>query len=304
MSRPAKYIVAIVLLLVANLWLFLSGFGGHVKISEKFFKAEDMQSVSEFRFAFEKDTVKITKTGQGWVVNDQYMADQGFVNTLISVLERVEVGGSIGNWERDVSGRAEVEFDFNSKYRYQFQFAANPNKTRSYFITDGEAREVSVPGYRDNVVDIFILHPDQWRDRTIIDGNWRTIQNLEVKNDQGENFKISFSDTFFLVNDEQPTDSSAVVNYLNQFRQFQVNEMISLGRFKEMDSIANTKPFAQMVIDDLKNQYPVTLQIFPNTPGQAYHLVVDQDGHRMVIDARRVTQILTNPDNQDFTKPN
>lgn len=294
MSKSAKYIVATALLLIANLWLFLSGSGNDIKEAERYFDPEDLDGVSGFEFIYGGDTVWISQTGEGWVVNNEYLADQSFINTLISVLERVEVGSTIENWDREPLGSAEVEFDFNSRYR--FQFATNPNKTRSYFITQAGTREVSVPGYRDNVVDIFTLHPDQWRDRTIIDGSWRTIQNIAVENERGEDFQISFAEKFFLLNGNSPNDSSSVVGYLNQFQQFQANEMISPGRFEEMDSIAGTQPFASVTIDDIKYENPIRLEIFPGKPNQSYHLVKDQDGQRMVIDARRVNQILSNPD--------
>ncbi len=297
MSRSAKYIVAIVLLVVANLWLFLSTSVNDKGSAQKYFDSQDLEGVSAFEFVYASDTVKMSLSGDGWIVNDAYKADQSFVNTLISVLKRVEVGNAIENWDREILGSVVVEFDFNSRYR--FQYATNPNKTRSFFISENEVREVSVPGYRDNVIDIFTLHPDQWRDRLVFDGSWRTIQKIVVENDLGENFQISFDDKFFLLNEQQPTDSSAVVEYLNQFQQFQANEMISPGRFEELDSLAETQPIASVSIDDIKNAEPILWQVFPNKPGQSYHLVINQAGDRMVIDARRVRQILSNPDRRN-----
>lgn len=295
MSKAAKYIIAIVILLIANLWLFTSGDQVTTSESRRYFDEQDLEGVSRFIFALPQDTVKLELTENGWVLNDQYLADQGFVNTLISILERVETGREIENWDGGKLGSVEVEFDFNSRYR--FDIASNATKTKSYFVSDDIAMEVAVPGYRDNVVDIFMLHPDQWRDRTVIDGSWRTIQNLQVQNSLGEDFQISFSDKFFLINDKAPNDSSAVVDYLNQFEQFQANEMISKGRFPQMDSLSATEPFASVTIDDIKNEDAITLKIFPNMDGQAYHLLENDKGEHMVIDARRVTQILTNPDN-------
>ena len=295
MSKSTKYIVAIALLLVANFWLFFSGRGDGIKPSVTYFDTEDLEGVSAFRFSNASDTVQISMTGEGWMLNDEYLADQGFVNTLISVLKRVEVGSTIENWDRESLGSVEVEFDFNSRYR--FRYSSNPNKTRSYFISENGVVEVSVPGYRDNVVDIFMLHPDQWRDRTILDGSWRTIQNVTVENEMGDDFQISFADKFFLVDGNQPADSSLVISYLNQFQRFQANEMITPGRFEEMDSIAGTDAFARISIDDIKYEEPIRLEIFPSKANQSFHLVKDQDGQRMVIDARRVRQILTNPGN-------
>ena len=294
MNKSTKYIIAILILLIANLWLFFSGAENNVRAAENYFAAEDLEGVSAFRFQFEGQEVTIGKTGEGWIINDTYPADQGFVNTLISILERVEVRSTLANWDTEPMGSVEVEFDFNSRYR--FDFAANPNKTRSYFITEAGAKEVMVPGYRDNVIDIFTLHADQWRDRMVLDGSWRTIQKLTVENERGVNFQITFDNQFFLLNGQPPTDSSAVVDYLNQFQQFQANEMISMGRFPEMDSIGNTQPFASVTIDDIKYDQPVRLEFYQNKANQPYHLVKDHNGQQMVIDARRVQQILSSPD--------
>ncbi|MEQ9467326.1 MAG: DUF4340 domain-containing protein [Ekhidna sp.] len=295
MSKTTGYIIAIIVLLGANLLLFFGKETSTTKNAENYFQVEDLERVSRFTFSMNGDSTVIERAGEEWKLNAKYKADEGFVNTLISILERVEAGRTIENWDRETLGNVEVEFDFNSRYR--FEIGTNATKTKSYFIANGEAKEVAVPGYRDNVVDIFLLHPDQWRDRNILDGSWRTIQRLTVENKQAEDFEISFNDSFFLVNGTTPTDSSAVVSYLNQFQQFQANEMISEGRFPALDSLSYTEPLAIVTIDDIKYDSPVRLEIFPNLVGQPYHLVRMQTGERMVIDARRVAQILTNPDN-------
>lgn len=293
MSKSGKYLVALAVLLVANLWLFLAGSDDGIRSAEKYFSTQDVSRVSSFVFTTESTQTTISKSGDGWLVNDQYAADEGFVSTLISILERVESGASIENWEGAKLGTVELKMEDNTNI--QFDFSTNPTKTRSYFISETGANEVSVPGYRDNVIDIFTLHADQWRDRTIVDGSWRTIQEVDVKNAAGAEFKIKFQDKFFLFNGGQPSDSTAIVNYLNQFQQFQANEMISEGRFEELDSLATVEPVATIRIDDIKYEQPIELKIFPNGAGQPYHLVINQEGQRMVIDARRVGYILTSP---------
>lgn len=293
MSKSVKYIIAVLVLLGLNLALFFSDTSSQSPQAEKYFLSEDLEGVSRFLFMTDGDTTKIERSEQGWTLNDQYKADEGFVNTLISILERVEAGRTIENWDQEIMGSVEVEFDFNSRYR--FQFSSNATKTKSYFITDGKASEVAVPGYRDNVVDIFTLHPDQWRDRMIFDGSWRTIQNIKVENTQGDDFEISFKDKFFLVDGNTPGDSSSVINYLNQFQQFQANEMISSGRFPDLDSIGGVEPTATVTIDDIKSEDQMVLEIYPGKDGQAYHLVKDNTGQQMVIDARRVREILIKP---------
>ncbi len=294
MRKTAKYIIVIVLLLGVNLWLFFSDHRSNTSQAQTYFLGEDIDQVSKFLFTDAEDTVEIALTGDGWIINDQYLADQNFINTLISVLRKVEVRRNVGDWKGSILGNAEIEFAFNSRYR--FQYGSNPTKTKSYFIVNGVAKEVVVPGYRDQVIDLFDLHPDQWRDRLIFDGSWRTIQVLKVTNNSNDNFQIVFDDQFFKINDEAPQDSSSVVAYLNQFQSFQANEMISPGRFIELDSLAKTQPMATVEIEDIKFEYTIKLEVFPSLSGQRFHLVKQSDSINMVIDARRMSQILTNPD--------
>jgi len=292
-NKSTKYLIAVLALLGLNLLVFFSGGDGDAQQAEKYFLSEDLDGVSRFLFVVNEDTTKIERSEQGWTLNDTYAADEGFVNTLISVLERVEAGRTIENPDLEISGNVEVEFDFNSRYR--FQFSTNPTKTKTYFIFEGTAKEVAVPGYRDNVADIFTLHPDQWRDRLIVDASWRTIQRVSVQAGNND-FEVRFNDDFFLVDERSPVDSSAVINYLNQFQQFQANEMISPGRFPELDALLSEKEFAQIVIDHLNADQPVTLKIYPDADQNGYHLVTSSQGDQMVIDARRIAQIIGHPD--------
>ena len=154
-----------------------------------------------------------------------------------------------------------------------------------------------MPGYKDNVVDIFLLHPDQWRDRLVLDASWRSIQELSLTRRNEDPLTLTFDDKFFLVNGSTAQDSSAVVDYLNQFQYFEANEMLSAGRFPRFDSLAQTQPLATIEIDDIKQGEPIQLSIFPTLDNQAYHLVISE-GEMMVIDAGRVEGLLASA--QDF----
>lgn len=295
MSKSLKYIILIAVLLAANLGLFFADSFASAPSQVNYFDAEDMSSASMIQFLVNDDTMKLERSEQGWTLNDTYKADEGFTNTLISVLQRVEVGRTIENWDQEVMGEVEVEFDFNSRYR--FQFASNATRTKSYFISEGVAKEVAVPGYRDNVVDLFDLHADQWRDRLVFDGSWRTIQKVQVQYADGNApFEIKFDDKFFLVNGQTPQDSTAVIDYLNQFEYFQANEMMSKGRFPEFDSLSNTPPLATITLDDIKSEAPTVLTVFPAIEGQRYHLMVKDGEQQMVVDAGRVGVMLGKPE--------
>lgn len=293
MKKQSIYIGVIVLLLIANGWLLFDTNDNPLGQSRAFFDATELTRLKSLTFKSAERSMTLSRIEGTWMVDDTYMADQGFIQTLLSILSQIETGRLLDDWNEEIAGSISLEMEENT---IEFQFAHNLNRTKTYFITEEGSYEVAVPGYRDNVSDVFLLHPDQWRDRVVVDGTWRTIQQVQVSAADREAFEIQFQDAFFLLNGKQPKDSTALIDYLNQFEYFQANEMVSEGRFGEMDSLAKTQPLAIVSIDDIKQEQPTTLRIYPNLPEQPYHLVLDSRGNRMVIDARRIEQMLTNPD--------
>lgn len=292
MSKTSIYLATIAVLTALNAWLFF--FDGPQKAtgnSRLYFENFPNDQVNKVTLRLEEDTLDLTlgEGGENWILNDQYKADDSFVRTLLSVLQRIETVRTIGQWEGAFLGEVLLQFE-NGKSN-EFQFATNPTQTKSYLIQNQNATEVVVPGYRDNVVSIFTLHPDQWRDRLIFDGSWRTIQKVEIQHGAGKSAKIQFEDKFFLVNGVAPADSSAVVDYLNQFQYLEANEMISKGRFPVFDSLSQTKPVFTIIIDDIKLDQVFALSIFPKLEGQAYHLLAI-DGQMLVMDAKRVDLLI------------
>ena len=299
MNKTTTYILIILGLLVINGWLFFSDGSSAPEGAKRYFEAEDLQRVAQFTFTREGEATTIRKEGNGWIVNDRFPADDRFVNTLFSILDRIEEIRNISDWNGDLSGQVEVLLTDNT-VQY-FQIASNATKTKSYFITDEKAVEVVVPGYKDNVVDVFLLHADQWRSRLVIDASWRSIQRLTIQSASQAPLELRFDDSFFLVNGIPPQDSSAVVDYLNQFQYFEANEMISQGRFPDLDSLATTSPLATIEIDDIKAETPTTLTVYPSLPNQTYHLVTVEN-KMMVIDAKRMSGMLVSA--QDFMNLN
>jgi len=295
MKQLAIYIVLIAVLLAANLYLFLAPQKG-VKnaASGRYFDGVEMGALSQISFTSDDQRVSMIKSGNGWLLGDSLRVDEGFLNTLLTILDKVETSRRINTWEGNALGEIEL---VTPNEVVKLQYASNPTKTKAYFIDEDEVSEVNVPGYRDNVIGIFELHPDQWRDRLILDAGWRTIQYVKVDYQRNQDIIIQFDDKFFLVNGKASVDSAAVVKYLNRFQYFQANEIISKGRFPEFDSLATTHPFAQLTIDDIKNEHQLSIKIFPHLSDQNYHLVTSGN-KMMVIDSERVNDLL--PSLSDF----
>lgn len=288
-KRSNYYIGVIVLLLVANLFLFISPKNSRADSNGRtYLEGYDLSQLKEMAFTNGAERVSFSKVGDRWKLNDSLEVDQGFFNTLLSILDRVQTTRRVSKWDGEIIG--EIELKIATK-KLKLSYGTDPNQTKSYFVNQGQVSEVSVPGYQDKVIDIFRLHRDQWRDRLVFDGSWRTIQNLTVDLYGGQDLEISFDDKFFTLNGKQPQDSSAIVEYLNQYQYFQANEVISKGRFPQLDSLTSTRPLATITLDDINYKNQLSIKIYPRLKNQNYHLVLSGD-KMMVLDQVRVKNLL------------
>lgn len=295
-KKTLTYLVAIGLLLVANLGMvFTKGLKKSSSFDDGQFLIQNIDEIASVSISQESGDILLEKSGDKWNLNGTYEADQSFLQLLFSILNQVKVKRVIGSGENTNSGN--VLIAFNDGKTTSFGFASDPLGTASFFIEDGTSYQVEVPGYRDNVVNIFKLTEDQWRSRIVFDGSWRTIQRLNLEADN-QNLNIRFNNTFFEVDGTTAIDSSAVVDYLNQFQVFQANEMISPGRFPELDSLMLTEPMALLSIDDIQSSEQINFQIYPALTNQNYHLVTRNSEIMMVFDRRRIQSLLKF--NQDF----
>ncbi|MEQ9404499.1 MAG: hypothetical protein RIM99_12975 [Cyclobacteriaceae bacterium] len=290
MSKPVKYIVAIVVLFGLNLFLFYSNSNTRSSsFDDALFVISDTSQIASFNIVNDKGIIEIVRNQSGWMLNNTWAIDQNFLNVFFSIMNRVRVKRQSGEIKPENAGTLTIRFEDGSERA--FNFTADAIGTKSYFIEDRTSYQVEVPGYRDNVVNILELSEDQWRSRTVFDGSWRTIQKLTITSSE-EELTIRFNDKFFTVDGVNQIDSSAVVDYLNQFQFWQANEMISPGRFPQLDSLKELGAHALLTIDDIKSEEPVQFKIYSALPGQSYHLVTKHETEMMVFDSRRIQSIL------------
>ncbi len=288
-KRNIQYILAILVLLIANGYLFFTeGQSQTASFDDTRFSITDTSAIRSVTIHARETTVLLERNNTSWLLNDTYPVDPGFREVLFSMMTRIKVKRKVDAGGISRSGSVTIRLEDEA---LSFEFSTDALGTQTYFLQDGEAYLVEVPGYRDNVATIFQLTADQWRDRLVFDGSWRTIQKLSLQSESGS-LLISFNSQFFEVEGVAPVDSSAVVDYLNQFQLFQANEMLSQGRFPELDSLKQTAPAAVLTIDDIKLEKPVIFNIYPAISGQSYQLVTNKEGTMMVLGSNRVNRIL------------
>ena len=131
----------------------------------------------------------------------------------------------------------------------------------------------------------------------IIDENWRSIKSVKLDYHQNDkpDLSIEFNGKFFEVEGINGIDSSMVIDYLNQFQIFEVNEIISGERFPQYDSLSKTPPLATLTISSIRNAEPSQLKLFPAIDKMAFQLVTNKNDDLMILDSKRAHQILAKP---------
>ena len=283
------------LLIILNLWLFnLKPALVSLNFDPDLFMIRDTTQIEKFQF-HSKILDHYFSRQEGWKINNKFPSDPNLRKMLFTVSKRVKVSRTLtGNEKEQLLKRNEemgtsviltVDGDERS-----YSVVGNANKTKTYFIENQEVYQVDIPGYQDFLASIYELKRDQWRDRLVFNGNWRTIQKMEViypeKSDK--NLLIRFKETFYEVDDLTQIDSSAVVAYLNQFEYMQANERISFGFSPAYDSLAQTPPEVIISLLDIKYKLPREIRIFPQLPGQNIRLIMDQDDELMIFESKRI----------------
>ena len=295
-KRNKRLTIIFFSLLVINLgFLLVSGSSSSLSFREDLFVVSDTSQISSIRFSREQSDILIERHPEGWILNDKFHADDRLRNLFLSIMQRVQVKKPVVVEKPEDAAEVSVI----TGEPLTFEVWGNPTRTRTFFSLTGreEAYEVIIPGYSDYLGQIFELNPDQWRDRLIFDGSWRTIQELSLDylTSDVNDFTIRFDENFFVVAGVSALDSSAVVEYLNQFQYYEANEWISEGRFPKYDSLAKKPPLATLRIEAINREDPVTFDIYPNLENQPYNLVADQHQNLLIIDNRRVKNILKTP---------
>jgi hypothetical protein len=309
MTKRSKILLPLIaLLLAANLFFwFRDPSRQSLDFDPMAFAVEDTASLSSITFEKTGLSSLLEKSESGWTVNSEFPVDANLLRVFKSVMTQLRVKRQISDQElqslvsRIRNEGTEVSITSNDG-KLLFTVLGNETKTRTYFITaDSETGyEVEIPGYSDYIGGIFNLQPNQWRDRLIFSGNWRTIQSLTIDytNEQYGDLDIRFEGDFFTVKGVQELDSNQVVGFFDQFSYLQANEIITGTNYPRYDSLKETAPFLTMNIDDIKLPDTYQLKIFPPLEGESVLLVTDNKGEMMVFSENRIQNFFAQP--QDF----
>ncbi len=283
MTRKNWGLLIILLILTGVLGMLAGrkGPAGSMEVDEDIFAMEDTAAVQRIELLQQQggETRVLERQGGGWVLNNTYKADDQIMRLLLSVLHNVEVRRPVGRTQQEevsrllqqegtqvrVYGAGGLQKDFYAGGREQGQL--------SYFMQDGQAYVVELPGYASYVSGIFSLSTNNLRDRTVFRTNFMTFKQLSVRYpDEREDVVIRFDGNNLEVEGVAQPDSAQLLGFLGLFENLQATGYVNAQEFPDLDSLLQQEPVAGIRVANLSEPEGKVLQLFSATPDKRYRL--------------------------------
>ena len=297
-SKQLLVLLAVQLVVIALL-AFTNGGGSRLNFDTQLFTVADTASITAIELVLnENETVKLSAVGGRWLINEAEVADPALMIYVKSVLTRVAVQRPISTRQQEQvrsdleTNAPRVKIFAGEEVISDFYAGGNEGKTKSYFAKEGTAYIVNVPGYQDYLSGIFKLRAHQWKDRRVSSSSWRSISKIAVNKRKGDGFVVAFTGRDLTVEGVTPLDTNNMMNYVSQYAQFVINEFVVPGQFARYDSLAKTRPEATITLEDIDVNRNFTWNIYPRLPQEGYHLITDKEGRMMMVDMRRVANLI------------
>ena len=304
MKKTTKLSLLLVALIAVSVMIALTGKKENQRsFDANMFAVNDTSAIASVTISGQTSTNELTKTATGWTLNNQYLADPNMIHIMQSILSQVKVKRQVAklNYTEIVKDLKEqgrkVLLKYDDGSQWEFIAGGSAAKKDAFYLKDDQAYFVEIPGYNNYISGIFELTENQWRDRLLFSSTWRSLKSLEINYlDENEKLKIYFHNKFLAVEGVNKLDTTALMTYMGQYEYFQINDYLEKGRYPKYDSLSLTAPIAQLTVNDIDLSKDVDLRIFPLLEGQNFYLLVGRNEEMMVVDSKRMTNILSEKD--------
>lgn len=271
------------------------------------FMLTDTASVISIMVVSARDSVFVDRSSGKWIVDQSFATDPAVIRIFNAIMSQVKAMRPVSTMnhdeiKKDLLNRGQKVELVTADGNKVFYCGGDLRKTKSYFANETleEIYIVGIPGYQNYLTGIFELTSNQWRDRTMFNSGWRTIQSLTIsyKKRSGDNLGVYFEDRSLRVQGVDKLDTVGLMTYVKQFENFQLNDYLDKGQFARYDSLLDVEPKATLEIKDINSDHNALFAIYPKIPGERFNLFVSEEGQMVVIDEERTEQLLASP--RDF----
>lgn len=306
MTKVKKLGAIFISLLILSVILHFAGKKKTISATNKaLFSIADTTQIQSLNINADGQNIAVVRGENQWMLNDKYKADPQLIYLFQRILQAVETQRPVSQSNFDVirseleTTGQKVEITMADGSTRTFYVGGSQAKTTAYFANEDLSQIfiVVIPGYKTYVSGIFELTLNQWRDRTLFNSSWRTLQNLNIDYNQQnkQDLDISFDGQFLSVKDVNNLDTAAMMNYLQPLENFQLNDYLEQGSFPRYDSLLATTPLAKITVRDIDESNNLDLTVFRKIKGERFYLLVNDAMEMIVVDQGRMNKILAQP---------
>lgn len=275
-----------------------------LEVDDDLFAVEDTASLQRLELQQPQGATQVLeRSGRGWQLNNTYQADPQLMKLLLNVLQDVEVKRPVArSQQEEVVLRLQqqgVQVRAYAAGGAVADFVAGGEEERlSYFMKDGKAYVVELPGYVSYISGIFGLTENNLRDRTIFQTNHLNLQQitLEYPGDTN-NIRIDFDGARLDVGGVAEPDSVQLLGFLSLFENLQATGYVNVQEYPELDSLLKGEPEVRIRVVDLQHPDGKTLAIYQPTPDGRYRLgYLPEEQQALLLDERLARQLLLTPE--------
>jgi hypothetical protein len=263
------------------------------------FAVQDTANIDMITIKSAEEIIALQKVDGTWQLNERYKAEQNIVRVLLAILKEVQVVRKVSKTQAsELAGEVMnkgvlVEISGDGKLLRSFYAAGNDNKTVSYMMATGESQPmiVNIPGYESYVAGIFEIPQNDWRDRTILRTNWRTLQKLDMQYSQFPeyDFTIQFNFNFLNIDGITRLDTVRMMDYIEQFNFLQADRFLDHGQNEKYDSLHRTPETVVLTISDINAANSRTILFYPLIPDDSMMLgYIKEDDQMALFQAGRI----------------
>lgn len=314
-------ITSLLLILITLLFLFTDTESTFISSSNEF-AISDTASITKI-FLADKKTHKVllTRTDNGWKVNNKYEARKEAINLLLQALNQIRikqpVPKAMHNFIIKTLASTSIKTEiYQKKYRIDFfgLFKAFPYEklVKIYYV--GPAAQdnmgnfmlientdcpyiVYLPGFRGFVSPRYSQYEEDWKDHTVFNYKMNQIASLQVEfpSDMKQSYEIVNHKSQFQLFKLFPKteilnfDTLNIVSVLISFEKVNYEKQLTNSlRQGQLDTILHTMPIAIITIkDDKGNINKVRTARMKAVEGE-----LDYDGKPLIYDRDRLYAII------------
>lgn len=268
MSKQFKvYLLIFLILFSSAVVLHFTNRNSTFRIGSTGFAVKDIKEISEISMAESNKQITLTRISDGWLVNNQYRADNQLMLKFLRALGNLGVKSPVPYAEQkeimELLKETGVEVKIKKRWKTK-SFRVLQLENKPTYMVLGNSKSpflVEVPGLIGVVGQFFVTNESSWREKVIFAYNFNQIAGIKVDYpsypEKGFEINSAGDDRFelYTLPDRllvKNSSDSAVFRYITYFSYVPYTRLLTSEFPQKKDSLRNAQPFASISVTDKK----------------------------------------------------